>query len=462
MPDPIDRSFPPGFLWGAATSAYQIEGAVEVDGRGESIWDRFAARPGNIVDASDGRVACAHFHRWREDIGLLRQLRVGSYRFSIAWPRIFPGGRGRTPGRGLDFYDRLVDALLENEIAPMATLYHWDLPQALEDTGGWPDRDIVTAFADYVDAVTRRLGDRITHYITLNEPWIFAFLGYLEGVHAPGRRNLPDSLAAAHHALLAHGTAVEVVRGNAPGAKVGITLNLVPSYAASDSDADVAAARRFDGLFNRWFLDPLYGRGYPDDVVADYRKQLDGADPLAAVQAGDLDKVARPTDFLGVNYYSRHIARSTIVSTAENAPRRIAEPTPDVLSEMGWEDFPNGLQDTLTRVQRDYAPSAVYVTENGAAMPDVPAESGEVDDRRRVRYLAGHLDACRQAIEQGVPLHGYAVWSLLDNFEWALGYTKRFGLHYVDYETQERRAKRSARWYRDVVARNGLEPEDRG
>lgn len=447
--------FPDQFVWGAATSAYQIEGAATEDGRGESIWDRFAAGAGNIEDGSDGSVACDHYHRWSEDLDLMAELGLAAYRFSIAWPRVLPTGRGAVNQAGLAFYDRLVDGLLERGITPWATLYHWDLPQALEDAGGWPARDIVDAYVEYADVVTRRLGDRVKHWITQNEPWIIANLGYDSGVHAPGRKDLGDMLATAHHVLLAHGRAVPVIRENAPGSKVGITLNLVPGHAASDGDDDRAAAQLFDGFFNRWYLDPLYRGAYPEDVVAHYRGRLKGGDPLAAVQPGDLEAIGAPTDFLGINYYSRVVVRHETGEDGEMVAAGVKHE--GHVTDMGWEVYPDGLTELLVRVHEDYAPGVIAITENGAAYSASPNGDGQIHDELRIEYLHGHLTACHRAIEAGVPLGGYFVWSLFDNFEWSHGYAMRFGITWVDYATQRRIPKRSAHWYRDVVERNGLD-----
>lgn len=449
------KRFPDDFTWGAATSAFQIEGAAADDGRGESIWDRFCAEPGRISDGSDARVACDHYHRMREDLDALRWLGVSSYRFSVAWPRVLPTGRGPVNARGLDFYDRLVDALLAAGIAPCLTLNHWDLPQALHDAGGWPARRTVDAFVTYAEVVLRRLGDRVPRVTTHNEPWCISTLGFGLGEHAPGERAWPRALAAAHHLLLSHGLAVQAIRAVAPRVEVGIVLNLVPAEPASASRADHDACRAFDGGFNRWFLDPLYGRGYPADVIADHRAAGyldDGALPF--VQAGDLEAIATPTDFLGVNYYSRAINRSTTVAEADNAPVMVV--ASDDRTDMGWEVAPDGLLALLRRVHADYAPARLYITENGAAYGTAPDDDGRVRDVARQRYLWTHFAAAHQAIAEGIPLAGYYLWSLLDNFEWAQGYTKRFGLFWVDYATQARVAKDSAHMCRRIIAANAL------
>ena len=439
-------SFPSGYVWGAATAAYQIEGAWDEDGKGESIWDRFCHTPGNIANGDTGDVACDHYHRWRTDVGLMRQLGLKAYRFSIAWPRVLPEGRGRVNPTGLDFYSRLVDALLEAAIEPYVTLYHWDLPQALQDQGGWPARLTAEAFVEYADLVTRRLGDRVKHWMTLNEPFVSAFVGHLHGRHAPGHSDLGEALAAAHHLLLAHGWAVPVVRSNVREAEAGIVLNLGGQVPASPSVADRAAASREDGVLNRWFLDPISARGYPADIVAHY------GHPMEFVRAGDLESIAVPLDFLGVNYYARTIVRSREVAEANNAPRVVrAQPK---RTAMGWEVYPEGLYDLLGRLHFDYRFPALYVTENGAAYPDKIGPDGTVEDPDRRSYLEEHFKAAARAIAAGVPLRGYFVWSLLDNFEWGRGYSKRFGLVYVDYPTQRRVLKNSAHWYKRVIAAN--------
>lgn len=437
-------SFPSDFVWGAATSAYQIEGAWDEGGRGESIWDRFSHTPGRIARGDTGDVACDHYHRWREDVVLMKELGLKAYRFSLAWPRVLPEGRGRVNPTGLDFYSMLVDELLEASIEPFVTLYHWDLPQALQDQGGWPARLTAEAFVEYADLVTRRLGDRVKHWITLNEPFVSAFVGHLEGRHAPGHSDLGEALAAAHHLLLAHGWAVPMVRGNVTGAQAGITLNLGGQVPASPSFVDRAAAWQRDGVLNRWFLDPISGRGYPADIVAYYGHRMD------FVQAGDLEAIAVPLDLLGVNYYTRNIVRSKEVAEAENSPRTaLAKPE---RTEMRWEVYPDGLYDILGRVHFDYRFPALYVTENGAAYADQIDFDGSVQDPDRISFLKEHFTAAARAIAAGVPLRGYFVWSLLDNFEWGHGYWKRFGLVYVDFPTQRRVLKSSAHWYGRVIA----------
>ena len=442
--------FPDGFLWATATASYQIEGAASADGRGESVWDRFAKTPGKVVNGDTGDVACDHFHRYRDDVALMSELGVNAYRFSIAWPRIQPTGRGPANVAGLDFYDRLVDELLAKDIRPFATLYHWDLPQTLEDEGGWPNRATAFAFRDYADLVVRRLGDRVKDWTTHNEPWCAAFLGYQLGVHAPGRTDLGAAIQASHNLLLSHGLAVEPIRSASRDSEVGIVLNVYPIHPASDSEADRAAQRRLDGFSNRLFLDPLYRGEYPADVL-----ELCG--PFAPkVEPGDLELISQPLDFLGENYYTR-----TIVADAPEEPGiRCRQVTPrgpgHEYTAMDWEVYPNGLYEVLTRLHREYGPKTLYVTENGAAYEDRVDADGEVRDEERLEYFRQHFVACHRAIADGVPLAGYFAWSMLDNFEWAFGYTRRFGIVHVDFETQRRTLKSSAKFLREVAAANGV------
>jgi beta-glucosidase len=433
--------FPAEFVWGAATAAYQTEGAAAEDGRGESIWDRFTALPGRIANGETGRVACDSYHRYAEDVRLMRELGLGAYRFSVAWPRVVPEGRGPVNAAGLDFYDRLVDELLASGIEPFATLYHWDLPQALEDRGGWPSRDTVDAFAEYVEAVVARLGDRVSRWITQNEPWVIAWLGYGRGEHAPGRRSDRDALAAAHHVLLSHGRAVEVIRRERPTAQVGITIDVIPIHPLTPSDADLAAMIEEDGFRNRWILDPVLRGSYPEDMVRRFERIL------PPVAEGDMAAISAPLDFLGVNYYRRHV-----VEAGPNGSGPVVVDVPGgVHTAVGWEVYPDGLYELLLRLHEEYAPPPLYVTENGAAFGDV-RRNGTVEDPERTAYLDRHLDAVARAIADGVQVDGYFVWSLLDNFEWARGYAPRFGLVYVDYETLERVPKQSYHWYHDFIA----------
>ncbi len=446
-------TFPDHFLWGTATASYQIEGAWDEDGKGESIWDRFAHTPGKILHGDTGDVACDHYHRWAEDIQLMQSLGMQAYRFSISWPRVLPTGRGRVNQSGLDFYSRLVDGLLQANITPFATLYHWDLPQGLQDEGGWPARSTAEAFVEYADLMSRTLGDRVKHWITHNEPWCISLLSHQIGEHAPGWQNWPAAFAAAHHVLLSHGLAVPVIRHNSPGAEVGITLNFTPAYPASASFADQEAARFFDGYFNRWFVDPIYGRHYPADMVADYTAQGYLPHGLDFVQPGDMAAIAIPTDFLGVNYYSRAVLRNE--QAQNNLPATLVADLPR--TEMDWEVFPQGLYDLLNRLHFAYQPRKLYVTENGASYSTGPDGAGRVADQERLDYLKSHFAAAHQSIQNGVPLAGYFVWSFMDNFEWAKGYSQRFGIVHNDYPTQKRTLKDSALWYRDMIRAGGVE-----
>lgn len=453
-------TFPQGFIWGTATSSYQIEGAVHDDGRSESIWDRFSHTPGKIVDGSNGDVACDHYHRWQDDIALMRDLGMQAYRFSIAWPRILPNGRGQVNLAGLDFYRRLVDGLLEAGITPFATLYHWDLPQVLQDEGGWPARSTAEAFAEYADVVSRALGDQVTNWSTHNEPWCASMLSYQIGEHAPGWQDWTAAVAASHHLLLSHGWAVPLIRRNSPGAEVGITLNYTPATPATNSPEDIAAARHFDGYFNRWFTDPLFTATYPQDTVEFYTSAHMLPAGGALVQEGDMEAIAAPIDFLGVNYYTRGvISAQTLMSSNEDAGGAVLGQGEVERTDMGWEVYPQGLYELLMRLHNDYHPPKLYVTENGASYSDGPDANGQVPDERRRTYLRDHFAACQRAIDDGAPLEGFFVWSLLDNFEWAKGYTQRFGIVWVDYETQQRTPKNSALWYKQVIADNGLDTE---
>lgn len=444
-------NFPSGFTWGAATASYQIEGAWRDDGKGESIWDRFSHTPGKVLGGDNGDVACDHYHRWRDDIEIMKDLGLKAYRFSVAWPRVRPNGTGKMNRAGLDFYSRLVDGLLAAGIQPYVTLYHWDLPQALQDRGGWPARDTAMAFAEYAEAVARTLGDRVKDWITLNEPWVSAFVGHYMGEHAPGHRDPNEAVHASHHLLLGHGLATPLIRRDSPGCRVGITLNLSPQWPASPSEADNQAAQQADGSLNRWFLDSICGRNYPEDMVDLYRHQGVVWD---FIQPGDLDIIAAPLDFLGVNYYTRGIARSTEVPEAKNE-RRMVFPNPNPTA-MGWEVYPEGLYEILTRLHKDYGFAALYITESGAAYPDHMGADGKVRDPLRKSYLREHFNSAARAVADGVPLRGYFVWSLLDNFEWAYGYARRFGIVYVDFATQVRTPKESALWYRRVIGDNAV------
>ncbi|HEX3588330.1 MAG TPA: GH1 family beta-glucosidase [Pseudonocardiaceae bacterium] len=433
----------PEFVWGAATSAYQIEGAVAEDGRAPSIWDTFCRVPGAIDNGDTGDVACDHYHLWREDIRLMRELNVEAYRFSVAWPRVLPDGTRRVNQAGLDFYDRLVDGLLEAGIRPYATLYHWDLPQALQDRGGWPARDTAFAFAELASILAARLGDRVADWFTVNEPLCSAWIGHLEGSMAPGVRDITQAVPAAHHLLLGHGLAAAALRNIASGpVRVGPVLNLSPCEPASQDEHDVAAALRADGHTNRWWLDPLHGRGYPADMIEVY-----GVEP--PVRPGDLETIAEPMDHYGLNYYFRQV----VTDDPDGPPPRARSiSVPDwTLTAMGWEVYADGLEQLLTRMHEEYHVPRIYVTENGSAWPDEIEPDGKVQDKERIEYLEQHLAAGVRAVRAGAPLAGYFAWSLLDNFEWAYGYAKRFGLVHVDYPTQRRTIKASGYRYADII-----------
>jgi beta-glucosidase len=449
MSGPAFLRFPGNFIWGIATSAYQIEGAWNEDGKGLSIWDTFCRTPGKIHEGATGDMAADHYHRWAEDVRLMADLGLKTYRFSIAWPRILPAGTGAVNPAGLDFYDRLVDALLTHGITPFVMLYHWDLPQTLQDHGGWANRDTAQHFAEYARVVCERLGDRVTHWITHNEPFVAAVAGYFTGEHAPGLQDPSAAFRAAYHLLLSHGLAVEALRASARRPlKIGITLNLNPVHPGSASEEDRKAAVRFDGILNRMFLDPVLRGRYPDDILA-----LLGP-LLPQVTADDLTRIAAPLDFLGVNYYSRTVVRHDpnvpIVEASE------IHPAGNEYSGM-WEIYPPGMYELLTRIWSEYRPPMdILVTENGICVPDGVDFDGRVRDDRRVRYLHKHIAQVHRAIADGVPVRGYFVWSLIDNFEWAHGYGKRFGLTYVDFKTLTRTIKDSGRWYAQVIGENGV------
>jgi beta-glucosidase len=434
-----------GFVWGAATAAFQIEGATTVDGRGESIWDRFAASPGRVRNGDTGEPACEHYYRWREDLDLMQSLGLQGYRFSISWPRVQPDGRGPVNRKGLDFYHRLVDGLRERGIAPLATLYHWDLPQTLQEEGGWGNRDVVERFVEYADVVFAELGDGVSDWITHNEPWVIAFLGHAYGTKAPGASDWPLALRASHHVLLSHGLAVRRFREAAREGRIGITLDLTVVAPATESREDAAAARRLDGHQNRWFLDPVFRGSYPADMVELYESRFG---PFDAVLDGDLELISQPLDFLGVNFYRPHVVAAADVEPLGGSSLDLdAE-----LTAMGWPVVPSALTDLLVRVQRDYGDLPLLITENGAAFDDRLDGGGVIEDERRLEFVKGHVEALERARAAGVDVRGYYVWSLLDNFEWEHGYEKRFGIVFVDFPTQRRILKRSALWYRDLIA----------
>ncbi|XTZ14907.1 GH1 family beta-glucosidase [Micromonospora echinospora] len=439
----LGLEFPPDFGWGAATSAYQIEGAAKDDGRGESIWDTFSRVPGRTHGGDTGDVAADHYHRYPADLDLMRDLGLRSYRFSIAWPRVQPDGSGTPNQRGLDFYRRLLDGLHERGITPMATLYHWDLPQALQDTGGWENRDTALRFADYARTVFDALGDRVPTWLTVNEPKTVVQNGYLVGHHAPGRQDSDAAYLVAHHLQLAHGLAVRQLRDTGSGSRIGPALNLHPCYPADDSAATAAATRLYDGYENRLYLDPIFTGSYPADVLADLGPE---SRLVRGIRDGDLETIASPVDLLAVQYYTPIYVTAT-GGTERRWPTSVA----------AWQQiFPDGMYDILTRVTRDYGPVPITVTENGLPTPDALTADDTVDDAGRVSFLRDHLAAVHRAIAAGVPLESYHVWSLMDNFEWEQGYAQRWGLIYVDYPTQRRVLKRSAHWYRQVIADNAI------
>jgi len=441
--------FPGNFVWGAATAAYQVEGAWNEDGKGPSIWDTFCHQPGNIARDETGDVAIDHYHRWEGDIGIMADLDLRAYRFSISWPRIMPQGTGAVNPAGLDFYDRLVDGLLKHGIEPCATLYHWDLPQALQDRGGWPNRDTVHHFAEYARVVAGRLGDRVTTWVTHNEPFVIALAGYYFGNFAPGVKDLGAALKAVHHLLLSHGYAVEALRDTARcKLQIGITLDFHPIHSASDTEQDRQAATRFDTARNRLFADPVCLGKYPEELDAIYGSLLPRVEPE------DLKRIATPIDFLGVNYYTRAVIQHDPEAPFAKA-RRIL-PEGNDYSQM-WETYPAGIHELLTRLWADYHPAKILITENGDAVPDGLDIDGRVRDVRRIRYLRDHLAQIHRAIVDGVPVGGYFAWSLMDNFEWAYGYGMRFGIVYVDYESLKRTVKDSGRWYAQVIRDNGLD-----
>jgi beta-glucosidase len=441
-------SFPDGFLWGVATSAYQIEGAVAAGGRGASIWDTFSHEPGRILHGDTGDIAADHYHRLDDDLDLLERLGIQAYRFSIAWPRVQPRGTGPLNERGLDFYRRVLDGLARRGIEPMVTLYHWDLPQALEDDGGWLNRDTAARFAEYASSMVEPFGGLARRWITLNEPWCSAFLGYYEGRFAPGHRDYDEAYAAVHHLLLAHGLGVAAIRAASSDAEVAITCNLAEIVPATDADAD--AARAADMEENRLFLDPVFHGRYPDDAPAIVRDER-------LVHDGDLEMISAPLDFYGLNYYIREVVAAD-PDEPNRGWRRV--PATGELTSKGDAIAPEGLTTVLERVQREYAPDLpIYITESGAPYNDYIDPEGRVNDPERIDYLARHVAAARAAIDAGVDLRGYFVWSLLDNFEWDSGYAMRFGMVFVDYSTQRRIPKASALWYRDVIRANAVPPE---
>ena len=469
MPDPVTATqpspdaaeaeqlaprFPPGFVFGVASSAYQIEGAADEDGRGPSIWDTFSHTPGRTHNGETGDVACDHYHRWREDIALMRELGVGSYRFSISWPRVLPEGTGRVNEPGLAFYDNLVDGLLAAGITPLPTLYHWDLPQALYDRGGWTSPEAPAWFGEYAGVLARRLGDRVSRWLTLNEPQVFCFAGHAYGRHAPGMEDWPTALRVADGALRGHAAAVEAIRGAVTGAEIGVALNQNRVEPATDSAEDATAADRHHAIHQRWFADPLFGRPYPEVAV---RAQRDAGHLPAGLVVDREPVIGRTLDFVGLNYYTREV----IAADRGGEFGLRGAPAPDVQrTTMGWEVNPGGMRKVLDWLKADYSPREIVITENGAAFPEpTPAPGAEVvEDRERTRFLADHLEVAAKAIEDGIPLTGFYAWSLLDNYEWAEGYAQRFGIVHVDYPTQRRIVKRSGRLYQDLIRAHRRHP----
>ncbi|MBM3743725.1 MAG: beta-glucosidase [Actinobacteria bacterium] len=429
------------FIYGVATSSYQIEGAAFEDGRGISIWDTFSRTPGKVANGDTGDVACDHYHRYKEDLDLMKWLGVSAYRFSVAWPRVIPNGIGKINQFGIDFYDRLIDGVLERGIEPWLTIYHWDLPQALQDRGGWANREITEWFSEYTGLLANRFGDRVKRWMTLNEPLCSAWIGHLYGEMAPGIRNLKTALDASHHLLLSHGRAVDVIRSSIKEVKVGIVINVTPAVPVGESAEDKRAADLADGFDNRWFLNPVFGKSYPEDVL-----QALGESP--AIEAGDMKEIAKDLDFLGVNFYFRQ----TVKYDATGKPLPIKNVRRENVKRtfMDWEVHAPAFAEYLTRIHRLYAPKEMYVTENGSAWDD-RLVNGKIEDDERISYFKEHLAAIESAREAGAPINGYFAWSLLDNFEWTYGYEKRFGLVYVDYKTQERIPKKSAHHYRQLL-----------
>jgi beta-glucosidase len=448
------RKFPPTFVFGASTSAYQIEGAASEDGRTPSIWDTFARTPGKVTHGDTGEIACDHYHRLDSDLDLVAGLGLHCYRFSIAWPRVMPDGGSQVNKRGLDFYRRLLDGLDARGVTPMATLFHWDLPQPLQDAGGWTNRDTVARFADYAAAVLEALGDAVPFWIPVNEPFCAGMIGHLQGRHAPGLVDLASALAASHHLMLAHGEAVRLVRELAPAAQVGGSTLLSDITPASASEADRAAACRLDGHENRWFLDPMFRSSYPADLLDWYSRQV----PIDFIRDGDLDLIAAPMDFSGINFYETKTVAYDPDEPYHQAAVLPAAQLTGALTANGIDARPAGFRRVLRRLRDDYPAIPLYITENGAPFYDYADPEGRVNDPERVAYLAAHLAQVSEAIADGVDVRGYFVWSLMDNFEWADGYSRRFGLYYVDFATQRRIPKTSATWYKQFIAENVIAP----
>ena len=450
-----EYKFPEDFTWGAAAASYQIEGAYDEDGKGESIWDRFTHQKGNIKNGDTGDVACDHYHRYKEDVKLMKEIGLDSYRFSIAWPRIFPEGTGSINQKGLDFYKRLVDELLQNGIKPLPTLYHWDLPQALQERGGWENRDTAKYFHDYAMRIIEEFDGVIDKWITHNEPWVVSFVGHAFGQHAPGKQDYQSALQVLHHLLLSHGMVARTFREEEMNGEIGITVNLSDFQPATDKKEDLAAAWRQDNFLNKIVLDPLFRAKYPKELFEFFEENVGEI----KVREGDMSVISYPMDFLGINYYSRNvIEHAEEANILESKEVKIED---SQYTEMGWEVYPQGLYNVLNRVNNEYSDLPLYITENGAAFKDKLTEDGKVKDDKRVNYLKNHLLKAQQAIEDGIPLQGYYVWSIMDNFEWGYGFSKRFGITFVDYkDNQKRYIKKSGKFYSEVIERNGIEIKD--
>lgn len=450
-----DFTFPKGFFWGAATASYQIEGAWNEDGKGESIWDRFGHTPGKIRNGDTGDVACDSYHRWREDIALARAMNLNSYRFSLSWPRIQPSGSGAANPKGIDYYSRVVDALLEAHIRPIVTLYHWDLPQALEEAGGWPSRDTASRFADYVEVAARALGDRVSDWMLFNEPDSFVDLGYLEGTHAPGRKSLLDFLRGSHVVNLAQGAGFRALKSLYPKARAGSTFWMSPCEPATDSEEDRVAAERAHAMINTWFLDPALRGRYPDALSIFSERAM-------GIRSGDMEKVRAPLDFVGVNVYTRTIASAPAALQRLTNPQQWLYPVKMEGGRIGpktdsaWEVWPKSMYDMVMRITREYNRPVIEITESGCAYNDVPDESGEIHDERRISYHREYISAMARAMAEGADVRSYHAWSLMDNFEWAEGFSQRFGLAYVDFKTQQRTIKESGRWYARLATQNRI------
>lgn len=449
-----NKLFTKDFTWGVATSSYQIEGAHNIDGKGASVWDVFSHMPGKVKNGDHGNIACDHYNKYKEDVQLLKNLSVSAYRFSVSWPRVIPTGFLKKPNmKGLDFYSRLIDELLQNDITPFLTLNHWDIPQGLEDIGGWPARDLIHHFSDFANLMSEKLGDRVKHWITHNEPWCTSYKGYIDGEFPPGIKNdYSKFFSTSHHLLLSHGMSIPIIRENSKNCQIGITLNLCPAEPASPSKEDKEATIEFDGRFNRMFLDPLYLGLYPKDIINGFlNNNLLNEKDLHIISNGDLNKIQTKTDFLGINYYSRAIIRSSKIKESDNEPKNV------ILGEktdFDWEVHPKSFYNLLKRVDNDYKAQKIYITENGCSYNIGPNKVGEIDDENRIKFYESHLKYLSKAIQEGIPCKGYFGWSLMDNFEWAEGYGQRFGMTWVDFKTLKRTPKKSYKWYKKFIEEN--------